>query len=192
MRTAISHGQWKPCSGQLFRPYWGSSAWHSRRSVTGESPCGCFVFGGPRGAVRCPKTMKTKGKKGSDKMKNKKSRLTYRLKRPPKWEGHPHTEPARHFARESNPASRLVKILLKDYIQYIWAIDEGSSEKRDTHTQAKASQNPRKPQYSQRRRSRGRKEREDTNTLKQKTQSTVQPTKATEGDTLEPHYERQN
>ena len=24
--------------GQLFRPYWGSSAWHSRRSVTGENP----------------------------------------------------------------------------------------------------------------------------------------------------------
>ena len=25
--------------GQLFRLYWGSSAWHSRRSVTGENPC---------------------------------------------------------------------------------------------------------------------------------------------------------
>ena len=25
--------------GQLFRPYWGSSAWHSRRSVSGENPC---------------------------------------------------------------------------------------------------------------------------------------------------------
>ena len=24
--------------GALFRPYWGSSAWHSRRSVTGERP----------------------------------------------------------------------------------------------------------------------------------------------------------
>ena len=24
--------------GQLFRPYWGSSAWHSRQSVTGENP----------------------------------------------------------------------------------------------------------------------------------------------------------
>ena len=23
---------------QLFRPYWGSSAWHSRRSVTGQKP----------------------------------------------------------------------------------------------------------------------------------------------------------
>ena len=25
--------------GQLFRPYWSSSAWHSRQSVTGENPC---------------------------------------------------------------------------------------------------------------------------------------------------------
>ena len=25
--------------GQLFRPYWGSSAWHSRRSMNGENPC---------------------------------------------------------------------------------------------------------------------------------------------------------
>ena len=25
--------------GQLFRPYWGSSAWHSRRSVNGANPC---------------------------------------------------------------------------------------------------------------------------------------------------------
>jgi len=25
--------------GQLFCPYWGSSAWHSRKSVTGESQC---------------------------------------------------------------------------------------------------------------------------------------------------------
>jgi len=75
------------------------------------------------------------------------------------------SQPA-NFARESSPASRLVKILLKDYIQYKRAIDEGSSEKGDTHTQAKPSQNPRKPQYSQRRRSRGRKEREDTHSSK--------------------------
>ena len=32
-----------------------------------------FLYsGGPRGAVRCPKAMKTKGTKGSDKKKNKK------------------------------------------------------------------------------------------------------------------------
>ena len=31
-----------------------------------------LYFGGPRGAVRCPKAMKTKGTKRSDKNKNKK------------------------------------------------------------------------------------------------------------------------
>ena len=30
--------------GRLLRPYWGSSVWHSRRSVTGENPC-CFCLG---------------------------------------------------------------------------------------------------------------------------------------------------
>ena len=30
---------------QLFRPYWGLSAWHSRRSVTGENAC-FFLFRG--------------------------------------------------------------------------------------------------------------------------------------------------
>ena len=32
--------------GQLSRPNWGSSAWHSRRSVNGENPCFFFGFGG--------------------------------------------------------------------------------------------------------------------------------------------------
>ena len=26
-------------AAMLFRPYWGSSAWHNRRSLNGESPC---------------------------------------------------------------------------------------------------------------------------------------------------------
>ena len=103
------------------------------------------------------------------------------------------SQPA-NFARESNPSSRLVKILLKDYIQCKRAIykrqerghtlephslkpisrkettvqptkaTERSSEKGDAHTQAKPTRSPRKPQYSQRRRPRGRKEREDTHT----------------------------
>ena len=95
------------------------------------------------------------------------------------------SQPA-NFAREANPASQIVKILLKDYIQYkrLYTKDkkerkhtlephslktisrkettvqptkatEGSSEKGDTHTQAKPTQSPRKPQYSQRRRPRG-------------------------------------
>ena len=85
-----------------------------------------------------PQGHENKGKK------NKKTRVTYRVKRPPKWEGAPPY--GANFARESNPAFRLVKILHKDYIQYKRAIDEGSSEKGDTHTQAKPSQNPRKTQ----------------------------------------------
>ena len=33
--------------------------------------------------MRCPKAMKTKGTKGSDKKKNKKTRVIYTVKRPP-------------------------------------------------------------------------------------------------------------
>ena len=32
--------------GQLYRPNWGSSAWHSRRSVSGENSCFFFWFQG--------------------------------------------------------------------------------------------------------------------------------------------------
>ena len=35
--------------GQLFRPNWGSSAWHSRRSVNRENPCSFFSGGGGGG-----------------------------------------------------------------------------------------------------------------------------------------------
>ena len=42
MRTAISRGSVR--LGQLFRPYWGSSALHSRRSVTREDACIFFCF----------------------------------------------------------------------------------------------------------------------------------------------------
>ena len=35
-----------------------------------------LYFGGPRGAVRYPKAMKTNGTKGSDKKKNKQTRVT--------------------------------------------------------------------------------------------------------------------
>ena len=52
---------------------------------------------------------------------------------------------------------------------------EGSSEKGDTHTQAKPTQSPRKPQYIQRRRPRGSKEREDTHTREKPTQSPRKP-----------------
>ena len=65
-----------------------------------------MYFGGARGVVRCPKAMKTKGTKRSDKKKNKKTRVIYTVKRPPKWEGAPPygaSQPA-NFAGESNPA----------------------------------------------------------------------------------------
>ena len=39
--------------------------------------------------MRCPKAMKTKGTKRSDKKKNKKTTVIYTVKRPPKWEGAP-------------------------------------------------------------------------------------------------------
>ena len=34
--------------GQLFRPYWGSSAWHSRRLMNGENPCITDLLMSPR------------------------------------------------------------------------------------------------------------------------------------------------
>ena len=50
---------------------------HQHGIVVGQWPgktgffCFFSYFGSPRGAVRCPKAMKTKGTKGSDKKKNK-------------------------------------------------------------------------------------------------------------------------
>ena len=43
MRTALSRGQWQPWT-PVSPAVWGSSAWHSRRSVTGENPCFFFVL----------------------------------------------------------------------------------------------------------------------------------------------------
>ena len=62
--------------------------------------------------------------------------------------------------------------------------DRGGAKRGETHTQAKPTQSPRKPQYIQQRRPRGSKERGEAHTLKQKNTTTVQPTKATEGDIL--------
>ena len=76
--------------GQLFCPYWGSSAWHSRRSVTGENPC-CFVFWRSKGRCAMPQGYENKGNKTirqKEKQKQK-TRVTYRIKRPPKLEGAP-------------------------------------------------------------------------------------------------------
>ena len=75
---------------QLFRPYCGSSAWHSRRSVTGENSC-FFVFWRSKGRVAMPQGQKKKKerKRSDKKQKTKKTRITYRVKRPLEWEGAP-------------------------------------------------------------------------------------------------------
>ena len=65
---------------------------------------------------------------------------------------------------------------------------EGSSEKGDTHTQAKATQSPRKAQYIQRRRPRGSSERGDTHSIRTDSEpkkTTVHPVKETEGEQRE-------
>ena len=74
---------------------------HQHGRAVGQCPgkirvCFFSYFGGPRGAVWCPKAMKTKGTKRSDKKKNKtkqnktkKTRVTYRVKRMPKWKRAP-------------------------------------------------------------------------------------------------------
>ena len=69
---------------------------HQHGRAVGQCPgktrvCFFSYFGGPRGVVWCPKAMKTKGTKRSDKKKNKtkKTRVTYRVKRTPKWKGGP-------------------------------------------------------------------------------------------------------
>ena len=48
------------------------------------------------------------------------------------------SQPA-NFTRESNPTSRLVKILLKHHIQYIRAVYKGQ-ERNNTHTRATLTQ----------------------------------------------------
>ena len=105
---------------QLFRPYCGSSAWHSRRSVTGENSC-FFVFWRSKGRVAMPQGQKKKKRKKTirQKTKNKKDEDNLQGKKTARMGGGTsiRSQPA-NFVRESNPASRLVKILLKDYIQY--------------------------------------------------------------------------
>ena len=83
-----------------------------------------------------PKVMKTKGTKRSDKKKNKKSYPKGNLqgKKTAKMGGGTsiRSQPA-NFARESNPTSRLVKILLKDYIQYKRLYTKEKKEKKHNH-----------------------------------------------------------
>ena len=75
------------------------------------------------------------------------------------------SQPA-NFARESNPASRLVKILLKHYIQYIKAIYKDKKEITHlSHTHSNLSQE-KKPQCNRQRQPR-RAARREIRTLKQ-------------------------
>ena len=67
---------------------------------------------------------------------------------------------------------------------------EGSSEKGDMHTQAKPTQSPRNGRSTANEGDRGGAKRGKTHTQAKKNRAkktTVQPTKATEGDTIEPH-----
>ena len=147
-----------------------------------------------------PQSQEKKGNKRIRQKENKITRLTYCVKRPPNVSeikiikkdrqnvrGHLHTEPAR---RESNPASRLVTILLKHYIQYIRAVYKGQ-ERNNTHTRATLTQT-----YLKRRNhsatikgNRG-EQREGRHPYSSKANSepkktVVQPTKATEGEQRE-------
>ena len=71
-----------------------------------------LYFGGPRGPVQCPKAMKTNGTKRSDKKKKQKNQGNLQGKKTAKMGGGTsiRSQPA-NFARESNPASLLIKIL---------------------------------------------------------------------------------
>ena len=105
-------------------------------------------FGGPKGAVRCPnKGNKTIRQKEKQKQNKTKTRMIYRVKRLPKGKGAPP-----YGARKLNSASRLVKILLKDYIQYK---RQYTKDKKEKHS-SKANPEP--------------------------TKTAVQPTKAIEGE----------
>ena len=121
------------------------------------------------------------GKKNAKCIRNKNNK-----KRPPKWEGHLHTELS-NFARESNPAYRLVKILLKHYIQYIRAVYKGQ-EGNNTHTRATLTQTylKRRNHSATNKGDRG-EQREGRHAHSSKANSApkktvVQPTKATEGE----------
>ena len=92
------------------------------------------------------------------------------------------SQPA-NFAREPNPSSRLVKILLKDYIQYKRLYTKGKKEKNthSSHTHSNLSQE-KKPQCHQQRRPRGA-ARRGTRTLKQsRLRAQENPSTANEGD----------
>ena len=115
--------------------------------------------------------------------KQKQNRVTDTGKRPPKWEGASKRSQPANFARESNPASQLVKILPKDYIQHERLFT--NQTRKSTRNRATLNQTfLKKQQCNQQRRPRGAKRRKKR-TLKQNQlrakKTTVQPEKVTEG-----------
>ena len=99
------------------------------------------------------------------------------------------SQPA-NFAKESNPASRLVEILLKDHIQYKRAIYKRQKGK-NTHTRATLTQAYlKKRNHSETNKGDRGEQREGRNAHSSKVNSepkktVVQPTKATEGEQRE-------
>ena len=99
------------------------------------------------------------------------------------------SQPA-NFARESNPASRLVEILLKDHIPYKRAIYKRQKGK-NTHTQATLTQTSlKKRNHSETKKGDRGEQRERRHAHSSKVNSepkktVVQPTKATEGEQRE-------
>ena len=79
MRTAISNEQWQPRTA--VSPLLGLISMAKPAVSDRGKPVYFFVFGGPGGPVRCPKTMKTKGTKRSDKNKNKQDVMERELRR---------------------------------------------------------------------------------------------------------------
>ena len=105
------------------------------------------------------------------------------------------SQPA-NFAREPNPSSRLVKILLKDYIQYKRLYTKGKKEK--THTQATLTQTYlKKRNHSAINKGDQGEQREGGHAHSSKADSepkktAVQPTKATEGEQREGKHTHTN
>ena len=157
-----------------------------------------------------PQGQENKGNKTIRQKQNKKFRLTYRVKRPPndseikiikkttKMAGGTsiRSQPA-NFARESNPASRLVKMLLKHYIQYIRAVYKGQEE-NNTHTRATLAQTYlKKSSHSANNKGDRGEQREGRHAHSSKANSVpkktvVQPTKATEGEQREGRHTHSN
>ena len=148
------------------------------------------ILAGPRGAVHRPKAMKAKGTKRSDKKKNQQTRVTYKVKRLPKWEGAPSygASPPTSPVNRTPPPDQL-KYYLKTIFSIKGCIQKTRRKKHthSSHTHPNLSQE-KKPQCNQQRRPRGETRRERRTSSKansEPTKTAVQSTKATEGEQRE-------